>query len=910
MRVDSAHDVMRVRRRGLDAIFAPKTVAVIGATERPSSVGAALMHNLLERGFTGEVIPVSLDHDRVLGIPAVRSVGDAPGHVDLAVIATPAATVPDVVAQCAAAGVGGAIVISAGFREVGPVGVELEHRVLENARRSGMRIVGPNCLGVISPASGLYASFASRRAIAGSVGFASQSGALCTSVLDWSDDAAVGFSHFISTGSMLDVGWSDIIYFLGDDPATKSIVLYIEGIGDASSFISAAREVALAKPIIVMKSGRSPSAAKAAVSHTGSLAGRDDIVDAALERCGVLRVNSVGDLFSMADVFGKQPRPAGRRLAVVTNAGGAGVIAVDELVRGGGELASLDPRTIAALDAALPAQWSHGNPVDVLGDADPQRMHAALEAVLADPAVDGLLVAYAPQAISDPLEMARQVVASAHDRRIPTLASWMGGSGVAEGAAALNAAAIPNFPYIDEAARAFNYSWRYGENLRNLYETPALPASLPEPRRADAAAILADLRLTDRTMLDEVESMALLGAYGLPVIPTVAARSAEDAARAAERLGYPVAVKLLSHTITHKSDVGGVRLALGDAFTVRDAYAGIAESLTRSGRAADFLGVTVQPMAAADGYELILGSTVDSQFGPVVLFGSGGVLVEVLEDRAVTLPPLNSVLARRLMERTKIYRAFKGVRGRDPVDVESLEELLVRFAALCIEQPRIREIDINPLVVSSKGRLVLDARIILHDWTVADAELPKSAIRPYPRQYAGAWKSRDGTAFEIRPLRPEDEPAVRAFQTSLSDTSVYQRFAHYVGLEARVAHERLARVCFIDYDRQMALVAASGGTVAAVGRLIRDHVGDAAEFALTVADRFQSSGLGTEMLRRLIDIAGAEGIDSVYGFVLAENGAMLKVCSRLGFSRSDPDSGGMVEVRLPARSKVAERNAP
>lgn len=895
--VQPAHDIMRMLPQGIESMLAPKTVAVIGATERRASVGAAVMRNLLDHEFGGRVIPVSLTHDRVFDVPAFREIGAIPGAVDLAVIVTPAATVPDVVAQCASAGVRGAIIISGGFRETGPAGAALEQRILIEARRTDMRIIGPNCIGVISPATGLYASFSSRAAAKGSVGFASQSGAICGAILDWSADANVGFSHFVSTGSMIDVGWSDIIYFLGDDAQTKSIVLYMEGIGDAAAFISAAREVALVKPVIVMKAGRTPSAAKAAVSHTGALAGSDDVIDAAFRRCGVLRVDTIEDLFSMADVLSKQPRPKGRRLAVITNAGGAGVIAVDELVRGGGQLAALSSETIANLDAALPPHWSHGNPIDVLGDAGPLRLRAALDAVAVDPGVDGLLVAFAPQAISGPSEMAEQLVPFAQCGK-PILASWMGGSGVAEGTALLDAAGIPTFPYVDAATRVFDFLWRYGDSLHELYETPELPVGLPQPHLDDARLIIVRANAEGRTLLDAAESMMFLAAYGIPTLPTVAAADSNSAVRAAASIGYPVAVKLLSHTITHKTDVGGVHLDIADAAGVEQAFRAIESGVAARSAPGDFLGVTVQPMVRGEGYELILGSTIDAQFGPVVLFGLGGQLVEIFEDKALGLPPLNSTLARRLMERTKIFRALLGVRGRRPVDLDRLDELLVRFAALVIEQPRVREIDVNPLHASADGFAAVDARVVLYDASIGPEHLPKSAIRPYPSQYVGAWTNTRGQNFVIRPIRPEDEPAVRRFHTVLSDDSVYQRYAHLIGRESRMSHDRLVRTCFADYSRQMALIAMYGDDVAGIGRLVRGHIGHDAEFALLVADSYQSSGLGTEVLRRLLKIARAEGIECVFGFVLAQNSLMLKVCRRLGFSVESELRDPMVKASI------------
>ncbi|MBI4785925.1 MAG: acetate--CoA ligase family protein, partial [Chloroflexi bacterium] len=703
MLIDPSHDLLHYEPRPLDAIFAPKNVAVIGATEKAGSVGRTVLWNLISNPFGGTVFPINPNRPGVLGIKAYPNIAAVPDKVDLAVVVTPAPTVPRLIGECVDAGVKGAIVISAGFKEIGEEGAQLEQQMLEQARRGNMRIIGPNCLGVMSTVTGLNATFAAAMAHAGSVGFITQSGALATAVLDWSFRENVGFSAFVSIGSMLDVGWGDLIYYLGDDPHTESIVIYMESIGDARSFLSAAREVALAKPIIVIKPGRTEGAARAAASHTGSLTGSDEVLEAAFRRSGVLRVGSIADLFYMAEVLAKQPRPQGPRLTIVTNAGGPGVIATDALITDKGELTELSAPTLDALNQVLPPQWSHNNPIDVLGDASPERYAQALEIAAQDPNGDGLLVILTPQAMTDPTETAERIRKYAQSTGKPILASWMGGADVEAGEAILNRAHIPTFGYPDTAARVFDYMWRYTYNLRGIYETPILPESAAEgaPDRARAEDIIGKVRESGRTILTEFESKELLAAYGIPTVETRVARSEDEAIAAAGEIGYPVVLKLYSETITHKTDVGGVQLNLHDEADVRRAYRAIQDSVGQIANLPHaFLGVTVQPMVKLDGYELIVGSSIDPQFGPVLLFGSGGQLVEVFKDRALALPPLNTTLARRMMEQTIIFKALKGVRGRPPVDLAALEQLLVRFSQLVVEQRWIKEIDINPLLAT------------------------------------------------------------------------------------------------------------------------------------------------------------------------------------------------------------------
>ena len=886
------------RLNPLDAIFAPKTVAVIGASEKPGSVGRNLLWNLITNPFGGTVFPINPQHSSILGIKAYSTIFDVPEKIDLAVIATPASTVPKIIADGVEAGIKGAIIISAGFKEVGEKGLTLEQEILQQAHRGKIKIIGPNCLGVMNPISGLNATFASKMALPGTVGFISQSGALCTSVLDWSLHENVGFSAFISIGSMLDIGWGDLIYYLGDDPHTKSIVIYMESIGDARSFLSAAREVALTKPIIVIKAGRTTAAAKAAASHTGALTGNDAVLDAAFRRCGVLRVNSISDLFDMSEVLAKQPRPQGSRLTILTNAGGPGVLATDTLIENGGELAAISPEIMSSLNEILPPQWSHNNPIDILGDADPQRYKKALEIITKDPNSDGLLVILTPQAMTDPTQIAEQLKPYVQMSGKPILASWMGGADVAAGQQILNRQGIPTYAYPDTAARVFSYMWKSSYNLRGIYETPVLPTFSCDANTRNCSIvenIIQAAKTAKRTILTEFESKEILAAYGIPIVAGCIAESADKAVECAENLGYPVVLKLYSQTITHKTDVGGVQLNLQNAESVKLAYQNIETSVKQKAKAADFLGVTVQPMIKTDGYELIIGSSLDPQFGPVLLFGAGGQLVEVFQDSSIALPPLNTTLARRMMEQTKIYKALQGVRGRKSINITALEQLMVEFSQLVVEQPGIKEIDINPLLaipptpIHPGGLIALDARIVLHSADVEKHQLPKLAIRPYPSQYISNWKLNNGTPITIRPIRPEDEPLMVEFHKTLSEESVYFRYFHMIKLSQRITHERLTRICFIDYDREMALVAeyqnpeTEKREILAVGRLSKLHGSNAAEFAMLVSDKFQDQGLGTELLRRLLEVGKNEKSCCIYADILADNSGMQRVCEKLGF---------------------------
>jgi acetyltransferase len=886
-------------RAGLEALFLPRSVAVLGATDRAGTVGRSVVSNLLESKSL-RVYAVNPTHGEVLGLKTYKHIGDIAGGIDLALVVTPAQTVPQIIGECVDAGLKCAVVISAGFREQGDDGAVLEEEIQKHLQRGSLRLLGPNCMGFMNPTIGLNATFAKSMPQKGSVAFLSQSGALLTSILDWSKREQVGFSAIVSTGSMLDVGWGDLIYHFGDDPHTKSILLYMESVGDARSFLSAAREIALSKPIIVIKAGRSEAAARAAASHTGALTGSDDVLEAAFRRCGVLRVQSLADLFYMAEALGKQPRPRGPRLTIVTNAGGPGVLATDSLMATGGELTVLSSASLQQLDSFLSSHWSHGNPVDVLADADAERFVKAVDIASKDPASDGLLAIVAPQRLADPTQVAERMRPLAHASGKPLLASWMGGEGVAEGTAILNAAGIPTFSYPDTAARAFTYMWRYTYNLRGLYETPALVdgSAVSPDARIKVTETVQRVRANGRTRLNEFEAKQLLVGYGIPVVETRAAEDEGQAVACAAEIGYPVVLKLLSSIIAHKTDVDGVWLRLHTAEQVRRAYRAIQAAVAEKAGAEHFAGVTVQPMVKRDGCELILGSTVDAQFGPVILFGSGGVMVEVYRDRALALPPLNTTLAQRLMEQTKIYSALLGRHGRKPVDLVALEELLVRFSHLVMEQPWIKEIDINPLLATSEQLLALDARVLVHDSTVQAEQLPRPTIRPYPLQYIWQWRLKDGTPVTIRPIRPEDEPHMVQFHTTLSERSVYLRYFCSLSLSTRVEHERLVRICFASYDRGFALVAdrknpeTGQNEVLGVGRFSAINRAEA-EAAVLVSDRWQGRGLGTELLASVARAAREENFQRLSGEILRDNLATQAIFKKVGFrlrSMDDPSS--------------------
>ncbi len=705
----------------LDSIFNPKTVALVGATESERSVGAAVAGNLISSWDPERLFFVNPKRSEIFGIPTYPDLKSIPNPPELVVLATPAATIPGLVNEAGECGAGGVIVISAGFKESGPEGKILEQEVFRAAQNHKLRVIGPNCLGVMSPHIGLNATFASSIAKPGDVAFLSQSGALCTAILDWSFQEKVGFSGFVSIGSMADVDWGDLIRYYGKDPLTKSLVIYMETVGNPKSFMHAAREVAPHKPIIIIKAGRTAAAAKAACSHTGSLAGSSEVLSAAFRQVGALQVNTVEELFGMAETLSKQPIPKGPRLAILTNAGGPGVLATDALVENGGSLAELSQETLSALNEILPGPWSHGNPVDILGDAGPERYAKAVEILSKDPGLDGLLVILTPQSMTDPSATASRLRPYANLGAIPILASWMGGAEIDNGKSALNDYGIPTFRYPDTAVRAFDYLWKYGRYLSNLEQSAAVAEKDPlEIAGVSAGAdlmvdkILETGRIRHSSALPELESKLVLQEYGIPTSKMVWVDHEDHLAEAVEKVGFPVVMKLHSWTITHKSDVDGVQLRIQNYEEALAAFGRIRKGAIGAGGPSAFEGVTVQPMlSGSKGWELILGAKRDDQFGPVILFGSGGELVEIQGDRALALPPLNKALALDLIQQTRIYKGLNGFRDRKPVNLDKLLDVITRFSSLVQNHPDIREMEINPLFASDEQIIALDARIII-----------------------------------------------------------------------------------------------------------------------------------------------------------------------------------------------------
>lgn len=881
--------------RHLDKIFKPTSVAVIGASDDPSKVGFTLLKNLISGGFSGTISPVNARRHTVQGLAAFPSVAAIPKPPDLAVICTPATTVPAIVDECGVAGVRGLVILSAGFREVGPAGAALEQQVREAWRRhDGLRIIGPNCLGVIAPAAQLNASFAADAPQPGQIALISQSGALCTSLLDWAVQEQIGFSHFISVGNMLDVGFGDLIDYFGTDPDTRSMILYIESISDARGFMSAARAFSRTKPIIAYKAGRFAESARAAASHTGAMAGEDAVCDAAFQRAGIERVFTIDDMFDCAELLARQRPPRGDRLAIVTNAGGPGVMATDSLIARNGKLATLSESTVLALNEFLPTSWSHGNPVDVLGDATPERFARAVDLVLADPNVDAALAILTPQSMTDPTTTANSVGAIVTRSHKPVLAAWIGGRRVLKGRVRLTEAGIPTYATPEHAVTAFMHLVSYARNLETLHETPRdVPLAFTLDREK-LRARFEELLPTDTDTLSEGSSKSLLEAYGIPVAQAYPAATPDAAVKQARRIGYPVVLKVLSPQITHKTDVRGVALGLQVDDGVRSAFERIVIAAKSCRPDAHVDGVTVQRMVVAqDGVELIVGMKKDATFGAVLMVGAGGITAELYRDRALALPPLNERLARRMLESLRTWPMLQGYRGRPAVDVERLIEVLMRFSYLVADHPQIRELDVNPLLVTPREVIALDARVVVDRTLAGPPVRPYShlAIRPCPEEYVRKTTLQNGTAVTLRPIRPEDEPLWHRLLEACSAESLRARFHH---LFKAATHEMAARYCFIDYDRELALVAQidATGEFAAIARLVADPDHKTAEFAILVADAWQGIGLGMLLTENCLDIACTWGLRQVTAVTTINNSPMLGIFKLHGFQfEHDPHDG-------------------
>jgi len=815
--------------------------------------------------------------------------------VDLAIIATPAHVVPQLVEECGEAGIKGIIIVSSGFGETGTYGKALEEQIIKLKDKYNMRVIGPNCLGIMHPSIKLNATFAYKMAKPGNIAFISQSGALCASVLDWASQANVGFSYFVSVGSMLDVDFADLIDYFGADPETRSIVLFIEAIKDARKFMSAARRFAGTKPIIVMKAGKTLEGRKAAASHTGAVTGEDAIYDAAFKRVGIIRVESIADLFNCAGILAMQPIPKGPRLLIITNAGGPGVMATDFLVSREGKLASLSDETRRLLDEVLPSYWSKSNPVDICEDATADRFRKVFEICFNEKNADGFLVIYTPIGAARPAETAEILAEASRMVDRPLLTSWLGEEDVREARSILQRSGIPTYSTPEEAISTFMYMYQYARNLELLYETPRdLPMSLSIDKRR-LMKLMENALNEGREFLTEPESKEFLRAYGIPTVETHVARSPEEAVSVASRIGYPIVMKILSPQIIHKTDVDGVILNVNSDNDVKRSFKELIERVRRHDSSIRIDGVSIQPMINKDGYELIIGSKKDPLFGSVIIFGAGGIGVELFKDISIGFPPLNQILARRLMEQTKIYDLLSGYRNRRPVNIALLEEILVRFSQMIIDFPQIKEVDVNPIVADEKDAVALDAKIIIERESLLNGIKPYGhlAIRPYPTKYMEEYVIKDGRKILLRPVRPEDEPLVRKLFNTFSDETMRFRFFHVI---RDISHEVLASYCNIDYSREMTIVAErsenSSKMIIGMTRLVAEPDGEKGEIAIVVGDPWQNLGLGTKMLDHIINIGRDMGLKTIFGEILAENTKMIHLCYKRGFKieRIDEES--------------------
>jgi acetyltransferase len=881
----------------LDKIFDPKAVAIIGASDEEGTVGYALMKNFKELGFEGKVYPVNIKKSEILGMKAYPSVEQIPEPIDLAVIATPARTVPDIVEQCGKSGIKGLIIISAGFKEIGAEGKALEEKIIELKTEYSLRIIGPNCLGIIRPTRNLNATFISKMPKLGNIAFISQSGALGSAILDWALHENVGFSNFVSIGSMIDVDFGDLIDYFGTDPKTRSILMYIEGLTDARKFMSATRHFARTKPIILVKAGKFSESAKAAASHTGSLTGEDNIYDAAFKRAGVVRVDEIADLFNCAEVLGMQPLPKGPNLAIITNAGGPGVMATDALIGQGGKMAKLSEKTMETLNAVLPHFWSHGNPIDILGDAHADRYKATLEACLNDENVDGVLMIYTAQAVAEPVEIAQSIVDLVKSRSYQNktiITSFMGYGAVEEANRIFSENSIPTYSTPEQATKTYLYMYQYKRNLELLYETPEeVPVDVMAPKRP-LMVILRNAATENRELLTEAEAKRFLEYYNFPVVKTMVATTPEEATQLAAQIGYPVVLKILSPQIIHKTDAGGVVLDLNNETEVREAFDRIIERAKQYNPEAEIQGVTVQKMIKKKGYEVIIGAKQDPLFGPVILFGMGGVGVELFKDFSLGLPPLNQTLVRRMMEETKVYQLLKGYRNVPPANIKLLEETMVLFSQLLVDFPQLKEVDINPLFIDSEEAFVFDARIVIDKQQVFEKLEPHQhlVITPYPKKYETLWTMRDGRQVLLRPIKPEDEPLWLEMFQNFSEESIRYRFFQII---KDTPHETRVRYCNIDYDREIALVPelTENGKrkILGVVRVGIEPNGKAGEIAFIVADPWQGLGLGAKMVDYAIEIAKNMKIETLYAIMLPDNLRAISLMKKMGFTITYAEDG-------------------
>jgi len=884
----------------LNPLFEPKSVAVFGASDRIDSVGQIVFQNMLQSGFQGALYPINSSRPEVQGCKAYASISQITEPVELAVIATPPQSVPDIIEECGKHNVKAAIIITAGFGEAGAEGKALERAVLENAQRYGIRLIGPNCLGVMRPDIGLNATFNKGSAMTGNLAFVSQSGALCTAILDWAQTNDVGFSSVISMGSSVDVDFGEILDYLISDVKTQSILLYIEGIRDARSFMSAIRAAARIKPVILVKVGRHPAGSKAAMSHTASLVGSDDAFEAAVKRAGVVRVKSITQLFSAAKALSCGFNPTGNRLAIVTNGGGPGVMATDYAADLGLVMATLSEATIERLNQVLPHTWSHGNPVDIIGDAQSDRYQHAVQACLEDLNVDGVLTILTPQAMTKPLEAAKVIIELSNQYSKPLLTSWMGGKQVAESREAFNLSKKPTFSTPEPAVEVFSFLSAYHKNQKLLMQMPGPLAHHLEPDIEGARMIIEGALQEKRKVLSEMESKALLSAFHIPVAQTMVAHSPNEALLIAQQMGFPVAMKVNSPNITHKTDAGGVLLNLINAQAVRGAYHEIIDNVKLNRPDAILDGISIQPMIVKpNGRELMVGVTNDPVFGPVITFGAGGTTVEIMGDRSVTLPPLNSFLVKDLIQGTNVSKMLVAFRNMPPADMDALESVLLRVSEMVCELPMLMEMDINPLILDENGALAADARVVVEFRQPSADRYAHMAIYPYPTHLVKNWQLADGTDVVIRPIRPEDAVLTQEFVHNLSEESRYSRFMNSV---QELSESMLVRFTQIDYSREMALLAVTEEKdkeiELGVARFAINPDGDSCEFALVVADSMRGKGLGNKLMTTLMDAARSKGLKSMEGEVLKDNAGMLKLMKRLGFKyETSPDDDGIKTVR-------------
>ncbi len=891
--------------RNLDALFRPRSIVVVGGSAKEHTVGGVLMRNLLAGDFEdahgGRLWIVNKGHDTVLGRRSYRRVGDLPEAPDLAIIATPPDTVVKLVAQLGERGTRAAVIITAGFAELGERGRELQREILAAARPYLMRVVGPNCLGMLAPRMGINASFAHVAARKGGLAFISQSGAILTSMLDWANTRGVGFSAMLSLGNMADVDGGDLLDYFAIDPDTRAVLLYSEGLREARKFMSAARGCARAKPVIIVKSGRHPAGAQAASSHTAALAGADDVYDAAFRRAGMLRVKTLEELFDAAEVLATARPPRGRRVAVLTNGGGVGVMAADALLDEGAKLATLAPATIASLDDVLPPSWSKGNPIDIIGDAPAERFTAALESLRRDPGVDVALVMHCPTAITSSEAAADAVIAESRKPGPPLITAWLGGNAAANARNRFTAAGVPSYATPEQAIRAFMYLFRYRRNQELLMQTP--PSQPDDAVNTGAVrARVRDALAGGKEWLDEVDAKAVLEAYGVPVIPSVRVKTAMEAGEQARRFGRPVALKVLSPDILHKSEAGAVKLDV-EPRSATQATEDMLDHVKRKFPDARIEGISVQWMAERrNTFEVFAGIAVDPVFGPVVLFGEGGEAIEVVSDRAIGLPPLNTQLAMQLIKRTRINRRLRGFRSSPPADRDALARTLVRIAQLAADIPEIQELDVNPILAGPDGVIALDARIRVE--ATEETGASRLCIRPYPRELETDFELPDGRRLLLRPIRPEDEPAL---QRAFDRMSPEERRNRFLGSMKVLSHAQAARYSQLDYDRDMAFALVEpgkpGSDIHGIARLSADPDNASAEYAILVLSEIAGQGVGMRLMRHLIEYARAHGIGEIYGEVLADNRAMLAICRKLGFRvRPHPEDAGVMHVMLPLRT--------